>query len=154
VFDHLNAPYHRLRPKRAHRGLPKGRRVKKHADRVFNASLTIKSDWRKTRPDLVPGPGELAKFMLVPPATEFTTEGGRGSDADPESRTPLPLSAQDYMDAFTDSGMAIGRSLGEDGTPAPKPMRIRPHLLPFHVGRFVKSGAGKSVALINDALSQ
>ncbi|RDZ36099.1 ATP-binding protein, partial [Haloferax sp. Atlit-19N] len=54
---------------------------------------------------------------------------------------------------FTDAGMAIGRGLGEDGTPTSEPMRIPPHLLPFHVGRFAKSGAGKSVALENDALS-
>jgi len=153
VFDHLNGAHYRLRPKRVRRGLRKGRRATKHADRVFNASLTTKSDWRKTRPDLVLGPDELANFVVVPPATELTTEGGRGSDAEPESRTPLPLPAQDHMDAFTDAGMAIGRGLGEDGTPTPEPMRIPPHLLPFHVGRFAKSGAGKSVALINDALS-
>ncbi|QGX93394.1 ATP-binding protein (plasmid) [Haloplanus rallus] len=153
VFDHLNGAHYRLRPKRVRRGLRKGRRAKKHPDRVFNASLTTKSDWRKTRPDLVLGPAELANFVVVPPATELTTEGGRGSDAEPESRTPLPLPAQDHMDAFTDAGMAIGRGLGEDGTPTPEPMRIPPHLLPFHVGRFAKSGAGKSVALINDALS-
>ncbi|MBP2252554.1 DNA helicase HerA-like ATPase [Halarchaeum solikamskense] len=153
VFDHLNGPHYRLRPKRIRRGLRKGRRAKKHADRVLNATLATKSDWRKTRPDLVLGPAELANFVVVPPATDLTTEGGRGSDAEPESRTPLPLPAQDHMDAFTDSGMAIGRGLGEDGTPTPEPMRIPPHLLPFHVGRFAKSGAGKSVALINDALS-
>jgi len=153
VFDHLNGPHYRVRPKRVRRGLRKKRRAKKHANRVFNASLMTKSDWRKTRPDLVLGPAELANFVVVPPATDLTTEGGRGSDAEPESRTPLPLPAQDHMDAFTDAGMAIGRGLGEDGTPTPEAMRIPPHLLPFHVGRFAKSGAGKSIALINDALS-
>ena len=153
VFDHLNGSHYRLRPKRARRGLRKGRRARKHADRVFNAEIATKSDWRKTRPDLVLGPAELANFVVVPPATDLTTEGGRGSDAEPESRTPLPLPSQDHMEAFTDRGMAIGRGLGEDGTPTREPMRIPPHLLPFHVGRFAKSGAGKSVALENDALS-
>ena len=153
VFDHLNGPHYRLRPKRVHRGLRKGRRVRKHADRIFNAEMAAKSDWRKTRPDLVLGPAELANFVVVPPSTDLTTEGGRGSDAEPESRTPLPLPSQDHMEAFADRGMAIGRGLGEDGTPTPEPTRIPPHLLPFHVGRFAKSGAGKSVALGNDALS-
>jgi len=153
VIDHLNGPHYRLRPKRVRRGLRKGRRARKHANRVFDTEMVAKSDWRKTRPDLVLGPAEVANFVVVPPATDLTTEGGRGSDAEPESRTPLPLPAQDHMDAFTDSGMAIGRGLGEDGTPTPEPMRIPPHLLPFHVGRFAKSGAGKSIALGNDALS-
>ncbi|WP_135665817.1 ATP-binding protein [Halorhabdus rudnickae] len=153
VFDHLNGPYYRVRPKRVRHGLRKRRRATRHADRVFNATLTTKRKWRKTRPDLVLGPAELANFVVVPPSTDLTTEGGRGSDAQPESRTPLPLPAQDHMNAFTDSGMAIGRGLGENRTPTSEPIRIPPHLLPFHVGRFAKSGAGKSVALINDALS-
>ena len=153
VFDHLNGPHYRLRPKRVRRGLRKGRRAKKHASRVFNAKMVAKSDWRKSRPNLVLGPSELANFVVIPPATALTTEGGRGSDAEPESRTPPPLPSQHHMEAFTDRGMAVGHGLGEDGTPTAEPMRIPPHLLPFHVGRFAKSGAGKSVALGNDGLS-
>ncbi len=153
VFDHLNGPHYRLQPKRVQRGLRSGHRARTHAQRVVDATLRTASDWRQTRPDLVLGPAELANFVVVPPATDLTTEGGRGSDAEPESRTPLPLPSQDHMEAFTGRGMAIGRGLGEDGTPTPEPIRIPPHLLPFHVGRFAKSGAGKSVALINDALS-
>ena len=152
TFDHLNGSHYRLKPERVRQGVLNGRRAKKHANRVLNATVTTGREWRKTRPDLVLGPAELANFVAVPPSTELTVKGGRGSDAEPESRTPLPLPAQDHMDAFTDSGMAIGRGLGEDGTPT-GPIRIPPHLLPFHVGRFAKSGAGKSVALINDALS-
>jgi len=50
-------------------------------------------------------------------------------------------------------GMAIGYALDENGKPEPKQTRVPPRLLPTHYLRAATTGAGKSKALVNDALS-
>jgi hypothetical protein len=151
VFDHLNGTYYRVSAKRLQRGLIKGRNARKAQSRFFDRSLTT-GRLGMTRPELVLNPDELANFVVVPPSTQLTTEGGRGAQATPESRSPLPRPQTEHMREFRE-GMAIGYALDENGEPESEPTRVPPRLLPTHYLRAATTGAGKSKALVNDALS-
>ena len=153
AFEHLSGRFYNLQPKRFYRGIIKGRRVKRETSRVLNSEMRDGWWWQKSRPDIVMSLSELAGIITVPPPMQLTDEAGRVTDAEPQSRTSLSLPSQHHLDALTDAGMAIGRGLGEDGVPTKEPIRIPTDLLPLHLGRFATTGAGKSVTLINDALS-
>ncbi|MFB6103163.1 MAG: conjugal transfer protein, partial [Haloplanus sp.] len=151
VFDHLNGAYYRVSAKRLRRGLTKGRNARKAQSRFFDRRLAT-GRFGTTGPELVLNPDELANFVVVPPSTQLTTEGGRGTQATPESRSPLPRPQTEHMREFRE-GMAIGYALDENGEPEPEPTRVPPRLLPTHYLRAATTGAGKSKALVNDALS-
>lgn len=151
VFDHLDGAHYRVSANRLRRGLTKGRNARKACSRFFDRTLAT-GRWGTTRPDLVLNPDELANFVVVPPSTQLTTEGGRGAQANPESRAPLPRPQTEHMDEFRE-GMAIGYALDETGEPETEPTRVPPRLLPTHYLRAATTGAGKSKALVNDALS-
>ncbi|MDX1745260.1 MAG: ATP-binding protein, partial [Halobacteriales archaeon] len=76
-----------------------------------------------------------------------------GTRSEQQSRNPLPRPDHDITSQLRQPGLELGHLLDENRDPEDEPIRLSPDLLPFHVGRFAKTGAGKSIALINDALS-
>jgi len=151
IFDHLNGSHYRVSGTRLRYVLLKRRNARVEWSRFVDRTLaTGRVPW--TRPELVLNPDELANFVVVPSSTQLTIEGGRGAQATPESRAPLPRPKADTMREFRE-GMAIGYALDENGEPEPEPTRVPPGLLPTHYLRAATTGAGKSKALVNDALS-
>ncbi|WP_267643532.1 type IV secretory system conjugative DNA transfer family protein [Haloarchaeobius amylolyticus] len=128
----------------------KQKNARTELERLLNRELV--TDTGKRRPDLVLNGDELANFILIPPAEQLSIEGARGTRAEQQSRNPLPRPHQDIMQELRD-GMAIGYALDENSKPEDVPTTVPPGLLPTHYGRFGTTGAGKSVATINDKLS-
>ena len=151
VFDHLSGTHYGVTGKRLQHGLAQSRTARKEFTRLRERSINV-GRWGPTRPDLVLNPDELANFVVIPPSTQLTTEGGRGTEANPESRPSLPRPKAEHMEEFRE-GMAIGCALDENSEPEPEPTHVPPRLLPTHYLRAATTGAGKSKALVNDALS-
>jgi DNA helicase HerA-like ATPase len=102
---------------------------------------------------LVLNADELANLVVVPSSEDLNVEGSRGARAEQQSRNPLPRPDHDITRQLRTPGLELGHLLDENREPEDEPLRLSSDLLPFHVGRFAKTGAGKSIALINDALS-
>jgi len=151
TFDHLSGTHYGVSGRRLRDSWLEDRRATRAFARFREREITT-SRWGSIRPDLVLNADELANVTVVPPATQLTTEGGRGAEANPESRSPLPRPTADHMDQFRE-GMAIGYALDENGEPEDDPTRVPPDLLTTHYLRAATTGAGKSKALVNDALS-
>jgi len=151
VFDHLSGDYYGVTGKRIHRGIPGRRNARKEFTRTRERSIN-RGRWGSTRPALVLNADELANFVVIPPSTQMSTEGGRSAEAHPESRSPLPRPKAEHMEEFRE-GMAIGYALDENGEPEDEPTCVPPRLLTTHYLRAARTGAGKSKALVNDALS-
>jgi len=151
VFDHLAGPHYGVTGKRIRRGIAGNRTARKEFTRARERTITT-GRWGSTRPELVLNADELANFVVIPPSTQLTTEGGRGAEANPESRAPLPRPKTDHMEEFRE-GMAVGYALDENGEPEDEPTCVPPRLLTTHYLRAATTGAGKSKALVNDALS-
>jgi len=154
VFDPLDGPFYeiegqRLRDSGLHEKT-KDKKTRAALQRLLSRELTTGRG--KTRPELVLCGTELANFVLVPSSEQLTVEGTRGTRAEQQSRNPLPWPNPDLIQQFQE-GMSIGYALNENGEPRPDPIRIPPDLLPTHYARFASTGAGKSKAIINDALS-
>ncbi|MFB6176528.1 MAG: ATP-binding protein, partial [Halobaculum sp.] len=152
VFNTLSGQYYNLEAKPARRGLLRRRRARKHAQRVLNSRLVTGIERRKTKPNLVLDPDELANVAVVPPSTELTTAGSRATEAKPTTRTPLSLPPRKVLDAFTERGMEIGRGVSQDGTKT-EPIRVPPEHLTRHLLIAAATGGGKSLALLNGVLS-
>ncbi|AEH39265.1 ATP-binding protein [Halopiger xanaduensis] len=154
VFDPLDGPFYEVEGKRLRdsgfREKTKEKKARAALQRLLNRGLTTGRG--KTRPELVLCGTELANFVLVPSSEQLTVEGIRGTRAEQQSRNPLPCPNPDLIQQFQE-GMAIGYALDENGEPRSDPIRIPPDLLTTHYGRFASTGAGKSKAIINDALS-
>jgi len=151
VFDHLSGDHYSVAGRRIRRGIPGGRNARKEVNRAQDRTINM-GRWGSTKPDLVLNADELANFVVIPPSTQLTTEGGRGAEANPESRSPLPRPKTDHMEKFRE-GMAVGYALDENGEPEDEPTCVPPGLLTTHYLRAATTGAGKSKALLNDALS-
>ncbi|GGL40687.1 hypothetical protein GCM10009037_25540 [Halarchaeum grantii] len=154
VFDPLDGPFYDVEPKRIRESGFRAAKKEKNARKALQRLLDrdIVTGRGKTRPDFVLSGRELANFLLVPSSEQLTIEGSRGTRAEQQSRNPLPRPNPDLREQFRD-GMAIGYALDETGETEDEPVRIPPDLLTTHYGRFASTGAGKSKAIINDALS-
>ncbi|MFP9061633.1 ATP-binding protein [Natrialbaceae archaeon A-chndr2] len=154
ALDPLDGPFYELYGRRIREkgflSRQKEKRAHRHLERVLDGEMTTGSG--KKRPDLVFNADELANVIVVPSADDLTVEGSRGARSEQRSRSPLPRPNPDLMAQFRE-GMAIGYALDENSTIQPDPIRIPPNLLTRHYGRFASTGAGKSKAIINDALS-
>lgn len=163
VFDSLDGPYYEIEGRRLREQgrLPWTGRKLAHAALDRFQSRSIRQDGRRvavtnrgeTRTDFVLNSDELANFVVVPPVSDMTVEGARESESEPATRAPLPAPSPDLLDSFTDEGMAIAMPVDENRQPWTKPVRLPAPLLRTHVGRFAKTGVGKSIAIINDILS-
>ncbi|WIV68914.1 ATP-binding protein [Natrialbaceae archaeon AArc-T1-2] len=153
-LDPLDGPFYELSGRRVReKGFldrQKAKRAQRHLKRVLTAEIV--TGGRKKRLDLVFNADELANLVVVPSGDDLTVEGSRGARSEQRSRNPLPRPNPDLMAQFRE-GMAIGYALDENSTIQPDPIRIPPNLLTRHYGRFASTGAGKSKAIINDALS-
>jgi hypothetical protein len=107
----------------------------------------------RTRPDITMNAQELANLCTVPSKQALTTEGGRGSRSEPETRDPLPRPHAELMEPFHCDGMDIGYACDKRDTPEEVPTSIPPRLLDTHYARFGSTGSGKSISIINDMLS-
>ncbi|MDY7083181.1 MAG: conjugal transfer protein, partial [Halobacteria archaeon] len=143
VFDTLQGPFYRAKKKRLDGLL--GRPGKAYS-RFLNREIKTGGLRRKTSSELVLNADELANFVVVPSSEHLTTEGSRGTYADPESRSPLPRPQR--MARFRE-----GMALDDNGEPESEPTRVPANLLREHYLRIGKTGTGKSKALINDVLS-
>ncbi|WP_148294593.1 ATP-binding protein, partial [Halarchaeum acidiphilum] len=154
VFDPLDGPFYDVETERVResgfRQAKKEQNARTALQRLLDGELVTGRG--KTRPDFVLSGRELAHFLLVPSSEQLSIEGSRGTRAEQQSRNPLPRPNPDLREQFRD-GMAVGYALDETGTPEEEPVRIPPDLLTTHYGRFASTGAGKSKAIINDALS-
>ncbi|MBP1955866.1 DNA helicase HerA-like ATPase [Halarchaeum rubridurum] len=154
VFDPLDGPFYDVESERVRssgfREAKKEKNARKALQRLLDRDI-VTGRW-KTRPDFVLSGRELAHFLLVPSSEQLSIEGSRGTRAEQQSRNPLPRPNPDLREQFRE-GMAIGYALDETGDPEDEPVRIPPDLLTTHYGRFASTGAGKSKAIINDALS-
>ncbi len=165
VFDPLDGPYYEIEGERFRdRGLldrTADTRARSALERFRTRSIATRRRDHLPRPtnradsrlDLVLNAEELANLIVVPSAADLTVEGSRGTRAEQRSRNPLPRPTHDITRQLRRPGLELGYLLDENRDPEDEPLRIPPDLLPFHVGRFAKTGAGKSIALINDALS-
>ena len=165
VFDTLDGPHYEIEGERFRtRGIlrrTKERIARSELERFRTRSITTR--WRDnvprltnrsdSRTDLVLNADELANLVVVPSSSDLTVEGSRGTRAEQQSRNPLPRPNQDITRQLREPGLELGYLLDENREPEDEPLRLSADLLPFHVGRFAKTGAGKSIALINDALS-
>jgi len=154
VFDTLDGPYYEVEAERVRDNGLRQAKKEQHARTALQRLLDreIVTGRGKTRPEFVLSGRELANFLTVPSSEQLSVEGERGTRAEQQSRNPLARPHQDIMSEFRD-GMAIGYALDENGDRRPNPVRVPPNLLPTHYGRFASTGAGKSKAIINDALS-
>jgi len=154
VFYPLDGPFYDVAAERVRSRGFRDAKKEKNARNAFQRFLDreIVTGRGKTRPDFVLSGRELANFLLVPSSEQLSIEGSRGTRAEQQSRNPLPRPNPDLREQFRD-GMAIGYALDETGQPEEDPVRIPPGLLTTHYGRFASTGAGKSKAIINDALS-
>lgn len=165
VFDPLDGPYYEIEGERFRdRGLldrTADTRARSALERFRTRSIATRRRDHLPRPtnradsrlDLVLNAEELANLIVVPSAGDLTVKGSRGTCAEQRSRNPLPRPTHDITRQLRRPGLEIGYLLDENCDLEDEPLRIPPALLPFHVGRFAKTGAGKSIALINDALS-
>jgi len=154
ALDPLEGPFYELAGRRirekGYLSRRKEKRAQRHLERVLNAEIV--TGGRKTKSDFVFNADELANVTVVPGGEDLTVEGSRGARSEQRSRNPLPRPHPDLMEQFRE-GMAIGHALNENGIPQSDPVQIPPNLLTTHYGRFASTGAGKSKAIINDALS-
>ncbi|MDS0301444.1 ATP-binding protein [Halogeometricum sp. S1BR25-6] len=154
VFDPIDGPYYEVTGKRLRaegfRETTKEKNARTALQQLLDREIAVGRG--KTRSDFVLSGAELANFVLVPSSEQLTVEGTRGTRAEQQSRNPLACPNPDLIQQFQE-GMAIGYALDENGSPQPDPIRIPPKLLTMHYGRFASTGAGKSKAVINDALS-
>lgn len=120
--------------------------------RMLDRELVIHGNGKMMR-DVVMNADELANVITVPPASGLTVEGSRKTRAKPKSRNPLPLPSHDIMEYFRKPGLRIGRAIGEDGIVEDEPVQVAADLLRVHLIRAAMTNAGKTIALINDALS-
>ena len=165
IFDPIDGPFYEIGGERLRdRGLfslANGRQARAAFEHFRSRSLRTRRRDRiprltnraDSRPDLVLNADELANLVIVPSASSLTVEGSRGTRSEQRSRNPLPRPDHDITKQLRQSGLELGHLLDENRDPEDEPIRLSPDLLPFHVGRFAKTGAGKSIALINDALS-
>ena len=165
IFDTLDGPYYEIEGERLRDSgllsMTDGRGAHNVLERFRNRSLQTRRRDRlprltnraDSRPDLVLNADELANLVVVPSASSLTVEGSRGTRSEQRSRNPLPRPDHDITSQLRQPGLELGHLLDENREPEDEPIRLSPDLLPFHVGRFAKTGAGKSIALINDALS-
>ncbi|WP_254538698.1 PH domain-containing protein [Halomarina litorea] len=158
VFDHLDGHYYGLDGQRltsnGFRQSTKQDHVRQTLRRLLNRDVVTERRWKlpwQTSPELVCNPSEIANFITVPDAESLSTEGARTTGAEETSRNPLPRPSDETLEEFA-SGVALGRAIGETGEPT-ELVSLPPRLLTKHVGRWGSSGAGKSTAMINDALS-
>lgn len=154
ALDPLDGPFYRIDGQHVRsngfRKKTKRKRARRLLQRVQAANIVTGRG--KQKPDLVLNGDELGNLVVVPSAAELSIEGSRGARSEQQSRNPLPRPHPDLMEQFRD-GMAIGYALDETGKPEEQPTCIPPSLLPTHFARFGTTGAGKSKASINDALS-
>ena len=165
VFDPIDGRYYEIEGERFRdTGLlsrSRERYARTELKRFKTRSVTSRQrDWlprptnrSDSRPDLVLNADELANFVIVPSSSDLTVEGGRGTRAEQKSRNPLPRPDPDITRQLRQPGLELGYLLDGNRDPEDEPVRIPSDVLPFHVGRFAKTGAGKTIALINDALS-
>ena len=165
IFDTIDGPYYEIEGERFRkRGilpLTKERIAKSELERFKTRSIATRrrdslprpTNRPDSRPDLVLSADELANLVVVPSSSDLTVEGSRGTRAEQQSRNPLPRPNQDITRQLREPGLELGYLLDDNREPEDVPIRLSADLLPFHVGRFAKTGAGKSIALINDALS-
>lgn len=165
VFDPIDGPYYEIEVERFRDGKLIARRADKCArlelERFRTRSIvTLRrnrfprlSNRSDRQPDLILNAEEVANIVIVPSAADLTVEGSRGTRAEQQSRNPLPRPDQDITRQLRRPGLELGYLLDENREPEDEPIRLLSDLLPFHVGRFAKTGAGKSIALLNDALS-
>ena len=154
ALDPLDGPFYGLDSERIRSKGFRTARKRKRARRLFQRIRDgdIVTGRGRRKPDLVFNADELANVVVVPSSEELTIEGSRGTRSEQRSRNPLPRPHPDLMDEFRD-GMAIGYALDETGKPEDEPTCLPPSLLTTHYARFGTTGAGKSKASINDALS-
>ncbi|MDR5673561.1 primase-like DNA-binding domain-containing protein [Halalkaliarchaeum sp. AArc-GB] len=154
ALDPLDGPFYGLDSERIRakgfRQATKQKRARRLLQHVRDSEIVTGRGKRK--PDLVFNADELANVVVVPSSEELTVEGGRGTRSEQRSRNPLPRPHPDLMDEFR-NGMTIGYALDETGEPEDEPTCVPPSLLTTHFARFGTTGAGKSKASINDALS-
>lgn len=155
TFDHLRGDFYHVTSRRFHRRLFRSRNARRARDHVLQPTLVTAGRlgrFQSRRPELVLDPDELANFLVVPPATDLTLEGGRTAQAQQASQTPLPRPPTDQLERYRE-GIALGRALDQDRNADHEATRLPPELLVFHLARIAMTGAGKTVALINDLLS-
>jgi DNA helicase HerA-like ATPase len=154
ALDPLDGPFYGLDSGRIRSKGIRQARKQKRAQRLFQhvCDGDIITGRGRRKPDLVLNADELANVVVVPSSEELTIEGSRGTRSEQRSRNPLPRPHPDLMDEFRE-GMAIGYALDETGEPEDEPTCLPPSLLTTHYARFGTTGAGKSKASINDALS-
>lgn len=151
VFNHLSGQYYHLTTKQRKKTPLRSWMLRRLISSVLQRSLRTKG-WGRVKPDIVLHPDELANFVVVPPSNSLPSMGGRETEPNPETGSPLPRPKPSHLDRYRE-GMAIGYAVKMEGEPEQEPVRLPHKLLPLHYLRVGSTGSGKSKSLINDALS-
>ncbi|WP_197428333.1 DUF87 domain-containing protein [Halapricum sp. CBA1109] len=148
AFNPLSGPYYGIE------GNTLGR-SKKAFKRLCNAALSkngFKSTFSSTNPVLVASPDELANFVTVPNSGGLPKVSRGASGGTPDARSPLTATDETQLAKY-DTGMCIGRAVTASADRPNIDIKLSAEQLTHHVLRAASTGAGKSTAMINDALS-
>lgn len=161
-LNHLDGEYYGLKPTRLDRGLAEklsdsskflSTKSRKELRKMEARKIDSNSRVRKTKANLVLNPDELANFVTVPSSKSLTKQARRGTRGKPELQDPLPTPDPDTLEKYSGPGMAVGYPVGEDREPLTEPVELTAKHLVRHAIRLSSTGGGKSVAVINDALT-
>ncbi|WP_435180957.1 ATP-binding protein [Halorussus sp. AFM4] len=106
----------------------------------------------RVRPEVVANPSELCALAVTPSGSEMQIDAFRGTHTKQQADSPLTLPEPELLQKY-DVGMNVGIPLDNQGEPVEEPVSLPERLLPLHYARFASTGAGKSVAIIQDMLS-
>jgi len=106
----------------------------------------------RVRPEVVANPLELSALAITPSGSEMQVDAFRGTHTQQQADSPLTLPEPELLQKY-DVGMDVGIPIDNQGEPIEEPVSLPERLLPLHYARFASTGAGKSVAIIQDMLS-
>jgi DNA helicase HerA-like ATPase len=128
---------------------------KKAFQRLCDASLEkngLTSAFTDFEPIVVASPDELANFVTVPNTGGLPKVSRGASGGTPDVRSPLTATDETQLAKY-DSGMCIGRAVTASADRENIEIKLSAEQLTHHVLRAATTGAGKSTAMINDALT-
>ncbi|MDR5657618.1 hypothetical protein RH831_10560 [Halodesulfurarchaeum sp. HSR-GB] len=107
---------------------------------------------KKKQPEIVMNAIELSSVFIIPSGDKMSREAYRMTHSTQMDSRPLTPPKPKLLNQFK-NGMAIGHPVDQQGSPQDKPVELTEDVLNTHYARFAASGAGKTVATINDILS-
>ncbi|WP_424016316.1 ATP-binding protein (plasmid) [Halorientalis pallida] len=148
AFSPLSGPYYGIE------GNTLGQ-SKRAFKRLCEATITYPGMADRLRDDsplLIASPDELANFVTVPNHGSLPKVSRGASGGTPDVRSPLTATDETQLAKYN-HGMCIGSAVTASPDREDIDIRLSAEQLTHHVLRAASTGAGKSTAMVNDALS-